>query len=135
MSRKMLQFVTGGLALLTVVLAGMQTFFGVRSPVYTDLPPIPVLDSNLRFFGGMGLGLGLILFGILPRIERNGTLFRAVWLCAFLGGLGRLLSWAQVGSPSTPLIVFTWIEVLGVPPLILWQRRVARDAGPVSSLD
>jgi hypothetical protein len=116
------------LALLTIVLAGASMIFGSNNPVYgTDaVPAIASLDSNLRFMGGMGLGLGLVLLWILPSIERRGTVFRVVWLCALLGGIGRLVSLAVVGTPPMPLIVFTIIEVPGVPMLIFWQNRVER---------
>jgi hypothetical protein len=130
MSRRLLQIINGLVGALTVGLGTVQVSFGVRSPLYepADLPPFPILDSNLRFFGGMGLGLGLILLWLLPSIERRTHLFRAVWLCAFLGGVGRLISWPIVGSPSGLLIGFTILEVLGAPLLVCWQHRVAVSA-------
>jgi len=127
MSRRALQIVNGLLGLATAGLGATQLALGVGSPVYAaaDLPRFPILDSNLRFFGGMSLGLGLILLWILPTIERQGPLFRGVWICALLGGLGRLASVAVVGSPSSLLLAFTLLEVVGAPLLIYWQHRVA----------
>jgi hypothetical protein len=52
---------------------------------------IPVVNSNLRFFGGVWLGLGLAMLWLVPSIERHGILFRALWGAIFLGGAGRLL--------------------------------------------
>jgi hypothetical protein len=105
----------------------VQVGFGVGSPLYApaNLPELPILDSNLRFFGGMGLGLGLILLWIVPAIERHAILFRAVWFCAFLGGIGRLISVAVVGSPSDLLVVFTSLEIVGASLFVYWQHRVA----------
>ncbi|NIP92511.1 MAG: DUF4345 domain-containing protein, partial [Akkermansiaceae bacterium] len=68
---------------------------------------------------------GLILLWILPTIERRTELFQAVWLCAFMGGVGRALSMVMVGSPPAPLVVFTVLEVAGAPVFVFWQKRVA----------
>jgi hypothetical protein len=127
MNRLILQIVTGFLGLTTLVLGSMQLVLGVNSPIYAsaDLPNFPMLDSNLRFFGGMGIGLGLVLLWLIPTIERQAPLFRLAWGCAFLGGVGRLISVAIVGAPSSLLVVFTWIEVVGAPLLIYWQHRIA----------
>jgi hypothetical protein len=135
LSRRALQIVNGLLGLATVALGTVQLLFGIRSPLYAaaNLPPFPILDSNLRFFGGMGLGLGLVLLWILPSIERRTTVFRAVWVCALLGGVGRLVSVAVVGSPSDLVVGFTVVEVVGAPVLMYWQHRVAAAsvaAGP-----
>ncbi len=130
MKRTLLQIVNGILGLATVALAAMTLFLGVHSPVYqgAEIPPLAALDSHLRFFGGMGLGLGAILLWITPAIERRTHLFRAVWPCALAGGIGRLISMVAVGSPPLPMIVFTAIEVPLVPILIVWQANVARDS-------
>ena len=130
MSKTLLQTVNVVVALLTIALAGMSLALGTNSPVYAgaDLPTLPALDSNLRFFGGMGLGLGLVLLWITPSIERRTALFRAVWVCALLGGVGRLVSMVVVGQPPVPMIVFTVIEVPLVPVLLVWQARLASGA-------
>jgi hypothetical protein len=130
MSRRFLQIINGLIGLATVGLGTVQVVLGVRSPLYAaaNVPTLPILDSNLRFFGGLGLGLGFTLLWLLPTIERRTVLFRAVWFCALLGGVGRLISWQVVGSPSEVLIGFTVLEVVGAPLLIYWQNRVASSA-------
>jgi hypothetical protein len=69
----------------------------------------PVLDSNLRFLGGIWLGIGLAMLWLVPSIEQQETLFRALWIAVFLGGVGRVLSWMLIG-----------------PLFIYWQYRVAQ---------
>jgi hypothetical protein len=129
MSRRLLQFTTTVLAIATIVLGGLSFMLGIDHPIYggEQLVRLPVLDSNLRFFGGLGLGLGAILLWIVPTIERQAVLFRAVWFCAFLGGLGRLFSAMLLGVPSLPIFVFSVVEVVGAPVLVYWQYSVARD--------
>lgn len=128
MSRLWLQIVNAILGLATVGLSTMTLLFGAESPVYggAEIPLLPALDSNLRFFGGLGLGLGAVLLWITPGIERHGQLFRALWLCALAGGVGRAVSMAVVGAPPAPMIAFTVIELPLVPLLLWWQSRVAR---------
>ena len=130
MSRLLLQITNALLAVVTICLAGASLLLGADSPVYGSevIPEIPSLDSNLRFMGGMGLGLGLALLWITPTIEKQGRIFQVVWICALLGGIGRIVSFAMVGFPPLPIVVFTIIEVPGVPLLIYWQSQVAKSA-------
>jgi hypothetical protein len=79
----------------------------------------------LRFFGGLGLGLGLILLWSIAGIEHQTILFRVAWGLGFLGGVGRLISFFTVGSPSIPLTAFTILEVIGAPLFIYWQSRLS----------
>ncbi len=127
MSRRLLQTVNLALALLTIFLAGNSLIFGSGSPIYEpgSVPSLPALDSNLRFMGGMGLGLALALIWITPSIEKHTLLFRVVWICALLGGIGRIASAVLVGQPPLPMIAFAVIEVPLVPAMIYWQHRVA----------
>jgi hypothetical protein len=125
-----LQVATAVLALIPIA-TGVVTMLGIRDPLYRplQLPAAPVLDSNLRFLGGIWLGLGLALLWSVPQIERQGVLFRALWTAVFLGGVGRLLSWRLIGAPPTPFIGFTLLEVVGAPLFIYWQYRVAQAGG------
>jgi hypothetical protein len=132
MSRLLLQISTSVLALVPIF-TGIISMLGVRDPLYRPmhLPEIPVLDSNLRFFGGIWLGLGLAMLWTVPSIEQQGTLFRWLWVAVFLGGAGRLVSWLVVGAPPRPFIGFLILEIVGAPLFIYWQSRVAQAAiGP-----
>jgi hypothetical protein len=104
MSRALLQICTAVLALVPIS-TGIISMRGVRDPLYRPLhlPEVPVLDSNLRFFGGVWLGLGLALLWTVPAIEQHGTL-------------------------SRPFIGFTLLEIVGAPFFIYWQSWVAQSA-------
>jgi hypothetical protein len=127
MSRLLLQICTAALALVPII-TGIVSMRGVHDPLYRSLglPEAPVFDSNLRFFGGVWLGLGLGLLWTVPHIEQQGTLFRWLWIAVFLGGIGRLVSWLAVGRPPAPFVGFTLLEILGAPLFIYWQWLLAR---------
>src|SRR5215813_4747882 len=96
MSRRALQIVTGLLGVIPLA-TGCIGLLGLRDPLYLRCG-VPVgLDSNLRFYSGLWLGLGIAMYSILPSIERQTVLFRAFWGAIFLGGLGRLTSIVGLG--------------------------------------
>jgi hypothetical protein len=113
---------------------GLIGMLGLRDPLYVRFGVVPnvVLDSNMRFFSGVWLGLGVALFAILKRIERHGTLFRALWLMIFLGGLGRVVSWVDAGTPPAPFIAFIALELVGAPVFVLWHRRLEGAADRIA---
>ena len=99
MSRRLLQVATAILSLIPIA-TGIIAMAGVGDPLYAalDLPRSPLLDSNLRFFGGVWLGLGLGMLYLVPSIERQTVLFRVLWGAVFLG--------ASVGPCRQRLLVF-----------------------------
>lgn len=129
MSRRLLQILTALLGLIPFA-TGIITMFGLSDPLYASmqLPPSPLLDSNLRFFGGVWCALGIALFWMIPSIERQTVLFRVIWGAVFLGGIGRLLSILFAGLPPLPFIGFTALEIVGAPLFVYWQYRVAKSA-------
>jgi uncharacterized protein YjeT (DUF2065 family) len=127
MNKRGLQIATGLLAAIPV-LTGIITMFGLSDPIYAaaKIPANALVDSNLRFFGGVWLGLGLALYWLIPSIERQTVLFRVVWGMIFLGGIGRLLSMVFLGAPPLPFVGFTALEIIGPPFFIWWQARLER---------
>jgi hypothetical protein len=110
------------------VVTGVITMFGLSDPLYASagIPANAVLDSNLRFFGGVWLGLGLSLYLLIPDIEKQTILFRVLWGMIFLGGIGRLASMFFLAPPPLPFIGFTALEIIGAPFFIWWQSRLTR---------
>jgi hypothetical protein len=129
MGKRLLQITTALLGLVPL-LTGLITMLGVHDPLYSaaGIPALPVLDSNLRFFGGVWLGLGIAILWLVPRIETETVLFRAIWSAIFLGGAGRLLSILLIGTPPIPFVGFTALELIGAPLFIYWQHLVAQAA-------
>jgi hypothetical protein len=128
MRKRPLQIVMGLLGVIPVA-TGLVGLLGLRDPLYVRFGVVPnvPLDSNLRFFSGVWLGVGLSLFAILPRIERHGPVFRALWAMIFLGGIGRALSLFDAGSPPAPFYGVLALELVGAPLFILWHRRIATE--------
>jgi len=126
MNRRPLQIVMILLGAIPVI-TGVITMFGLADPLYASahLPRSVPLDSNLRFFGGIWLGLGLAAWWLVPALEKRATEFRILWGMIFLGGVGRALSMIFIGMPPAPFIGFTALEILGAPLLIAWQHRIA----------
>jgi predicted membrane channel-forming protein YqfA (hemolysin III family) len=126
MYRRSLQIVTAVLAAIPVV-TGLVGMLGISDPLYASagLPPSALLDSNLRFFSGMWLGVGVAMYSLVPNIEKQTILFRALWSMVFLGGIGRLISMFMLAPPPAPFIGFTALEIIGAPLMMLWQARVA----------
>ncbi len=127
MGRRVLQAATALLGVIPVV-TGVLTMMGLDDPIYREagLPAHALLDSNLRFFGGLWLAAGLAMLWLVPRIDEQATLFRVLWGMVFVGGIGRLLSMMLVGAPPWPFIGFTALEIVGAPLIVAWQARVAR---------
>lgn len=130
MGRRSLQIATGIVAAIPVATGMLALYFGARTPLY-KLPladVTPLLDSNYRFLGGEWLGLGLAAYWLIPTIERQTVLFRAIWCAVFLGGMGRLISLLAFGLPSPLYSAFFVVEICGAPTFIYWQHQVAKAA-------
>src|SRR5262249_17056536 len=132
MSRRALQVVTGLLGAIPIA-TGCIGLLGLRDPLYVRCG-IPVsLDSNLRFYSGLWLGLGIAMYSILPSVEQQTVLFRAFWGAIFLGGFGRLASIVGVGAPPLPFLGVIGLERVGAPVFIVWQRRVALGSATLTA--
>ena len=119
MSRLALQIVMGLLGIIPVA-TGLLGLLGVDDPFYVaaGVPPVVFLDTNLRFYSGVWLGLGLALYWLIPTIEKQTVLFRVLWGMIFIGGISRLLSMLLLAWPPVAFVAFTAIEIVGAPLFI-----------------
>lgn len=127
-SYRAFQTIVAVLAIIPVA-TGVLTMMGLNDPIYKQagLPMDILLDSNLRFFGGVWFGLGLVFLWMLPRLRTETKLFRAFSLMIFIGGIGRLLAMIYVGWPPIPFIAFTALEIIGMPLLVWWQTVLSKE--------
>lgn len=128
MSRKLLQILTFVLALIPTI-TGILTLMGIYDPLFKDLnlPNSSLLDSELRFFGGLWLGLGITVLYIVRSLDKHVFLYRVVWSMIFIGGIGRLISMFLVGIPPVPFIAFTALEIVGAPVFLYWHAQVIKQ--------
>jgi hypothetical protein len=91
----------------------------------------PDLESHFRYLSGLLLGLGLAFAASLPTIERRAELFTVLSALVVVGGIARLLGLLAHDWPGAPHLLALGMELLVLPLLFVWQRRVARRfAGP-----
>ncbi|MGO9743037.1 MAG: DUF4345 domain-containing protein [Roseiarcus sp.] len=125
MTKRILQIATAVLALVPLSTGFVGLYFGTNDPLYSGVPANVLLDTNLRFFSGVWLALGVAMLWLVPRIAEETTLFRALWAMIFVGGVGRLASKVALSPPPAPFIGFTALEIVGAPLFIFWQSRIA----------
>jgi hypothetical protein len=100
---------------------------GVRlGPAFFDITASISADSHMRYLSGLLLGIGVLVWAIIPNVERRGHALGALTLIVAIGGLSRLYSLITVGQPNTVMTCALFVELMLTPALYLWQRRVAR---------
>ena len=127
MSKLALQIIMGLLGIIPVA-TGLLGLLGVEDPFYVavGVPPIVLLDTNLRFYSGVWLGLGVALYWLIPSIEKQTIPFRVIWAMIFIGGIGRLLSMLLLAWPPAAFVAVMALEIVGAPLFIWWQSRVSK---------
>ncbi|MGP4002781.1 DUF4345 domain-containing protein [Streptomyces sp. 8N706] len=127
-SRHSLQTV---LILLALFVVGTGIFDVINGAA--GLPGHPevstTVDSNYRFFAGIWITLGIVMMRCVPHVERTGAALRAVCGAVFLGGLARLISYADAGAPHRLFTAFIVVEFVVPAVLIAWQSRLVAS-GP-----
>ncbi|MEM9091589.1 MAG: DUF4345 domain-containing protein [Cyanobacteria bacterium P01_F01_bin.53] len=119
-----LQIILGLLSLIPLLVSILGVATGLGRWLPTELIDAQ-FDSHYRYLTGYYLSLALMAWWIIPTIEKQRTLLRIIGGSIFFGGVGRVMSWMQVGAPSTMSIVFTFIELL-FPLLLVWQAKLPK---------
>ncbi len=122
------------------VLSLIPLNFGLRGLIIGPKDIMPAehvnaaIDNVMRYQSGYYLSLFMILWWIIPNIEKHTTLFRILVPAIFIGGLGRLASYLTIGSPPAQMIARHILE-LGAPAFAVWQGYVAKTRPNLSGID
>lgn len=88
---------------------------------------VPDLTSHFAYLSGLLLAIGLLFYGMIPRIERHGKRFRLLTSIVVIGGLSRLASMVFHGAPGVSMLFGLMMELVVTPLLCLWQARISID--------
>ena len=87
-----------------------------------------LLDADLRFFGAMMLGIGVIFFWTISRVEALGSVIYILACAVALGWAARMYARITYGNPGTAGTIPIVIEVVIPFLLILLRYFVGKDA-------
>ena len=135
MKRIVLQILLGFSSLL------MFFRFGVPALIFGTTGPGPLgnrwlaegtnttllLDADLRFFGAMMIGIGVIFFWVISNVEALGSVIYILASAVAVGAAARIYARITYGDPGSAGTIPVVIEVLLPILLILFQYAVGKD--------
>jgi hypothetical protein len=117
--------------LVGLVIAGFGAYYlilGTAGLPDTEGTPVnPTLESQFRFFSAMMVGVGAAFITIAIKFQWANMLW-LVCLMVFVGGIGRVLSWAFSGTPNYIMIVLMVVELAFPPALLVWHKYIAKTS-------
>ncbi|MHA7282368.1 DUF4345 domain-containing protein [Arthrobacter sp. TMS2-4] len=117
--------------LLGLALAAFGVYYlilGTAGLPDTDGAPVnPTLESQFRFYSAMMVGVGAAFVTIAIKFQWANMLW-LVCLMVFVGGIGRVLSWAFSGTPHYLLIILMVIELAFPAALLVWHKYIAKTS-------
>ena len=84
------------------------------------------LQSHFRYLSGLLFGLGVAFAATVPSIERRSEVFLGLCGAVVAGGLARLLGVFAAGPPTRVHQLALLMELVVVPLLLVWQRKISR---------
>ena len=86
-----------------------------------------LLDGDLRFFGAMMIGIGVIFFWAIAKVQEFGTVVYILAGAVALGAGARIYAHIVYGNPGTAGTIPVVIEVIIPIFLVLLQYYVGKD--------
>lgn len=117
--------------LVGLVIAGFGAYYLITGtsglPESGEGPVNPTLENQFRFFAAMMVGVGAAFVTIAIKFQWANMLW-LVCLMVFIGGIGRVLSWAFSGTPHYLLIILMVVELAFPAALLVWHRYIAKTS-------
>ena len=126
--RRALQATLGTLGLIPFSYGLRGMLVGPRSIPGNRIAVDASFDSEWRFVHAFWFAVAPVIWSTVPRVEEDPVAFRAVMATVMFGGLARLRSWRQAGRPRPVFIGGIVLELVVIPGIWLWQRRVVAAA-------
>ncbi len=118
-----LQIALAVLSLIPLVFGLLGVVFGVGRFLPFDEAAAP-LDSQYRFLSAIYIGIAVLIWRIIPSVEKHGWIITTLVAAIFAGGIARVYSAYLYDYAPVQLVAAAALE-LGSPALIFWQRAVA----------
>lgn len=109
--------------LLDLVL-GASALSAVAAKLSAEALGDPNLNTQIRFFGAIWLGFGVLLWRVSNDLIAQASTFRVMCGILIVSGLGRLISLFQFGMPVPPFMAALVVELVLVPVLLIWHKRL-----------
>lgn len=85
------------------------------------------VDNQFRYLSGMYVVVTLLLWSVIPQVEKHFRILAIVCVALFIGGIGRFLSQTALGPGADFQLSGMFIE-LGSPLMLVWAWFVAKRA-------
>ena len=121
MNKRLLQLAIIIFGFVPVLAGGYGVINGVNLFDNTAQPSSD-LTNHFRYLSGLLLGVGLLFWSFIPRIESKSIQIQTLAIIVFIGGLARL-SGTLLHGELTPSIAFALCMELIVTPMIWWWHR------------
>lgn len=121
-----LQIGLGVLSLIPLFFAVMGILYGAANYA-PDGEFAAAIDNQMRYLSAIYLLVTILLWWIIPQVEKQGFILAFICAVIFLGGVARFVSVSTVG-PGMDRQFAGMILELSSPIFLIWQRLVARKA-------
>jgi Domain of unknown function (DUF4345) len=126
------QWTLRAMAMIPLVTGLMEVWMGLGSlkAIGVILPAEvwvqPSVDNNWRFLGTIWASYAVLVLYAVSDPRRHATLLRILLTVLFLSGVARAASVLLTGWPVPPFIAAMGFELLVMPLMLLWLRRIER---------